>query len=353
MGGMLWVGALLLSFGADDQADVADLLRAGRHRDAADVMSLMLEEAPGDQELRVELVQLEMRINRYSAALDHLAQLGPEFDALRGQALHLLGRYEEALAFLSDSDAKTVLFRHEALVVLSRFDEAEAVLERAAELLGAESLEVRVRRGQALARDGDLEAAVVEFRSALEGEPLSLAALFGLGRALIGLDEMVEGLAMLERHRALTPLLDQLDFAQRNLKFDLSRAPNHAAVGVALGALVEFDPRVAQEALAAFVRAGELAQADEIAPIALRHARLLEEALDDPAGAVLVLDAAFARREDARLPVRAGDIWMRASRPAEALKEYGRAERLRPSDSAIAKRIEAAGVALEQAGAPR
>ena len=53
------------------------------------------------RELRVELVQLEMRIGRYSGALDHMAPLGPEFDGLRGTALHVLGRYEEALEFLA------------------------------------------------------------------------------------------------------------------------------------------------------------------------------------------------------------------------------------------------------------
>ena len=350
---MLWIATLLLFTCTDDRAEAIELLRAGRQRAAADILSRLLDEQPVNPELRSELVRVEMRIGRYASALQHAESLGPAFDATRGKALYLLGRYDEALVFLKSDDSESILFRHESLRVLARFEEAGEALKQAAKLLGEDHIEVRVRRGQAFAREGKLEEAVAQFRPALERDPLSAAAMFGLGRALLDLDKPDEAIAVLERHRALTPLLDGLDFARRNLQLDLSHAPNHAALGDAFRVLVPLDPRLVQEARNSYASAAKLAETDEVAPIALRHARLFEENLGDPAQAVHVLDEAFAQLADARLAVRAGDVWMRAGKPRAAQLQFERAQALRPNDKAIAERIRLAHAAQNKESTPR
>lgn len=350
---MFFATALLLFVCVDARTDVVEHLRAGRQRDAAEVMMLLLEEEPTNRELRSDLVKLEMRIGRYAAALEHAEPLGEVFNAMRGKALYLLGRYDEALVFLESDDAGSILFRHEALRALARFEEASQALEQAARLLGKDNVEVCVRRGQALARENKFDLAVQQFRSALERDPLCAAAVFGLGRALIPLGKQTEGLTLLEQHRSMTPLLDDLDFARRNLELDLSHAPNHAAVGDAIRALIPFDAALLSESRTAYARATELATGLEITPIALRYARLLEEELQEPAQAARVLEAAFAARKSARLAVRAGDIWMRASMPAEALVQFTLAQELRPKDAVIAERMEAARDAVAAGEAPR
>lgn len=345
---MLWAATFLLLAFADEKTDVAELMRAGRQRDAADAMMRLLDEKPADTELRGELVKLEIRIGRYAAALDHAGPLGPEFDATRGKALYLLGRYEAALAFLRSDDADSILFRHEALRALTRFDEASQALEQAAKLLGENNVEVCVRRGQALAREGKFELATEQFRPALEREPLSSTAIYGLGRALISLGNQAEGLELLERHRTLIPLLDNLDFARRNLELDLGHAPNHAALGDALRTLLRFDAQLTGEIRESYARAAKFSKGLQVVPIALRHARFFEEDLHDPAQAVRVLDEAFTKRKSARLAVRAGDIWMRASRAREAIGQYFRALDLRPNDESIASRLQTAEEEVRQ-----
>ena len=338
----------MLDMGADDRANVKAMFEAGRQRDAADVMTRMLEEDPKQRGLRSDLVKIEMRIGRYASALAHCESLGEPFDSTRGKALYMLGRYEEALKFLK-SDAKgSILFRHESLWVLARFDEAAVALEQAAELLGADHVEVRTRRGQAPSQAGKFEKAAAEFRSALERDPLSTAALFGLGRALLSLDEREEGIALLERHRDMTPLIDKLDFARRNLELDLSHAPNHAAVGDALRALLPFHPGLLSDARTSYASAAKLAKPAEVVPIALRRARFFEEDLNDSGEAIRALEAAFVTNKDARLAVRAGDIHMRAAQPQKALEQFMRAQQIRPRDGAIQGRVAAARKALSE-----
>ncbi len=338
--------ATLLDVSADDRAEVKAMLEAGRQREAADVMTRLLADEPEQRGLRSDLVKLEMRIGRYASALAHCESLGEQFDSTRGKALYMLGRYDEALEFLMSDVRESILFRHESLWVLARFEEAAVALEQAAKLLGAEHVEVRTRRGQALARDGKLKEAAVEFRSALEPDPLSAAALFGLGRALLSLDEREEGIALLERHRAMTPLIDKLDFAKRNLELDLSHAPNHAAVGDALRALFPYHAGLKVEARTSYASAAKLAKAAEVVPIALRCARFFEEDMIDADEAVRVLDTAFVTNLDARLPVRAGDILMRAEQPQKALEQFLRALHMRPRDGAIQGRVDAARKAI-------
>ena len=164
-------------------------------------------------------------------------------------------------------------------------------------------------------------------------------------RALISAGERDEGLAVLERHRTLVPLFDQLDFAERSVDLAPLHAPNHAAVGDAQRALGRLD-----EAQAAYARAIELARGEELVPIALRQARLLAEDRSNVDGAVSALESAAVRFPDARLFVRSGDLLMTAGRPIDAVQRYLKARELRPQDAQIAQRIEAARAAYAKPG---
>ena len=340
---------LLLSPG-QVPGDAARLWDAGKRRDAVDRMTAALKETPKNRELREALVECEMQIGRFRSALAHMESLGDTFNGTRGTAHYLLGEYEDALRYLDARDPAQVLYRHEALRALARVAEADAALDDAERVLGKKNVEVLVRRGQQKVRDGEHAAAIPFFEKALTLDPIQSEALFGLGRARVRTGEKGEGLKLLEKHRALTPLLDRLDFARRNLDLDLSHAPNHAALADVERELAAFDSAALDRAVAGYVRAAELATKEQRVPIALRHARLLAEDRADVDGAVGILQAAWRGGKDARLAVRAGDLFLQAKRAPEALAEYERARVLRPQDRAIAARIERAREAIETAG---
>jgi tetratricopeptide (TPR) repeat protein len=260
---------------------------------------------------------------------------------LRGRALYGLARYAEALAFLDAVSPATLRMRAECLRALGRFAELEALIPRAAELLGVDDAWVLLARAGQAERAGALPAALRLFRAALEREPLSAEARFGLGRALVRSGARDEGLAVLAQHRVLVPLLDALDFAQRGVELAPLHAPNRAALGDAWRALASFDRGACQRALREYELACELAEASELAPIALRRARLLAEELEDLEGALEVLRKAAERDDDARLFVRAADLLAAAGREREALERLRAALRLRPDDAAILARVEA------------
>jgi tetratricopeptide (TPR) repeat protein len=151
---------------------------------------------------------------------------------------------------------------------------------------------------------------------------------------------------LLARHRELAPLIDQLDFALRAVDLAPRHASSHALVGDAERALHHTD-----RALQAYQLAARLATPDELAPIVLRLARLLEDDLQQVDEALAVLDGAAADpgglAPDARLVVRAGDLLVRAGRWTEAVSRYERAQALRPRDGAIQQRLESARAGLE------
>ena len=323
------------------QGDPHALWAAGRRVEAIEALCQRLSSHPREEGLRRTLAERQLEVHWYAAALQTLELLGPEADDLRAIALYRLARWEEALARLSPDDPAHALMRLEALEALGR--ETDAELARARSLLGAAEPRLLGFEGRARARKADHAGAVVAFRLALQADPLDGAALYGLGRSLIALGEREEGLQTLERHRALTPLLDQLDFARRSVDLAPMHAPNLAALGDAERALGRVD-----QAKALYERALALAAGAESVPIALRHARLLDEDRHDLDGAVRALENAAARFPDARLYVRAGDLLMQADRPIEAVQRFLKAGELRPSDPAIAARIEAARAAYRR-----
>ena len=77
------------------------------------------------------------------------------------------------------------------------------------------NLEARFLLGLAAGRDGDPETARRAFETVLERVPGHTGAVYNLGRVLIQLGRRDEGLARLERFRALSPLQDRIDHLER------------------------------------------------------------------------------------------------------------------------------------------
>lgn len=336
--------ALALAHGPGAPQDAgAELWSAGRRLEALDAWQKALASTPEDAGLRLRLTEAQLSVHRYAAALETAQPLGPEADRLRGLALYRLGRFEEALERLQRDEALQVHLRIEALEALGRAEEAEAELAHAVRLSGAEDARVLCHRARALARAGDDAGALELYLRANALDPYDPGALFGLGRALIAVGRRDEGLARLEEHRALTPRLDALDFAQRGVDLAPLHGPNHAAVGDAERALGR-----APNARAAYARAMDLATPDQVTPIALRYARLLSEDLGQLDEAVALLEDAGRKSDDPRAWVRAGDLLRDDGRPMDAVQRYLKARELRPDDAAIAARIEAAHAAYRK-----
>jgi len=320
-----------------DAPDPAELWDGGRRIEAIAALERRVDEAPDDREARLQLVRCEVAVHRYQAALDHMRPLGAEVRRERGLALFRLTRYAEALDHLDPGVGDEVLMRVDALEALGRTAEADAAVDDALHLLGAEDPEVLVLVGRRHARHGRNAEAAQAFERALSADPVQREALYGLGRALLAEGRREEALAVLERHRALVPLFDRRDEALRAVDLAPLYGPNHAALGDVERELGRID-----RAEAAYRRAFELASDAELAPIALRLARLLAEDRGRVDAAVELLADAGERGSDPRPWVRAGDYRMDQGRALEALQLYQRAEVLRPDDPQIRARIERA-----------
>jgi tetratricopeptide (TPR) repeat protein len=317
--------------------DPGQLWDQGRRLEAIELLVERVEAEPADRDARLLLVRCELAVHRYTAALEHAAPLGEEVRRERGRALFMLTRYEEALEQLDASSAEQTLMVVDALEALGRFEEADRALERTIGLLGEERADVLVLLARRHDRHDRVDQAVATFRRAVAADPLDRAALYGLGRALLRAGEREEALAVLEQHRLLVPILDQLDEARRLIDMAPAHGPNHARVGD-----VERKLGRIERAEAAYLRAFELAEAEQIAPVALRLARLLAEDRQLVDEAVAVLREAGQRVEDPRPWVRAGDYRMEQGDALAALQLYFEAEKLRPRDAQIRERIEAA-----------
>jgi len=89
-----------------------------------------------------------------------------------------------------------------------------------------------------------------------------------------------------------------------------------------------------------YARAVELAQgAEQLVPIVLRQARLFAEDKHDPAGAITLLVKTAEGTPDARLLVRAGDLAFESKDAPRAVELFERAQKLRPKDAEIEKRL--------------
>ncbi len=320
---------------ADPLTEPERLWNAGERLAAIDAAQALLTRRPNDEPLLDRLITWELTVHRYAAALERILSCSPErrarYDTQRGQALYALTRYEAALPFLGDDQP---LARLDALEALGRSDAADAALANAARRLGEEHPEVACARAKRLAAQGDAAGAAQRYRAVVAADPTHAAALYGLGQALARQGLREEALAVLQRHRELAPLLDELQFARQSLDLAPNHAPNRAQ-------LADIHARLGQPAEAErwYAAAAASADAASTVPIALRHARYWSERRGDVATAVRLLEAAAERVPDSRLWVRAGDLLLRSDDPAGALARYERAQALRPQDPAIADRI--------------
>jgi len=336
-----WLFALLLC--VPTWQDASALWAAGDRRGALAAAETELAEHPQDMELRMRSGAWLLDVQRPAAALDVLAPLDTRADSLRASSLYLLARYADALPLLDPGDPLQTLMIVDSLLALARPDEVGAALARAADVLGQSNPRVLALRGRMLAARGRHADAVPLFRAALDGDPLDRRALFGLGQSLVRSGGREEGLTVLRRHRAVLPLLDERDFALQALALDPNHAPHHAQLGDIERRLGRTDAAIVR-----YTQAAELAGPDELAPIALRHARLLVEDTGALDAALARLASAAARVADVRLPVRAGDLLMAAGRPGEALELYRLALTWHPDDAQIGARLaDAARAAVE------
>jgi tetratricopeptide (TPR) repeat protein len=322
---------------ASPQAE--SLWHSGQRAAALDLMQAELEERPSDLELRASLVERELLVSRFEAALAHAEGLEGRGRAARGQALYFLGRYEEALPWLPSDDAKSVLLRAESLRALGRLEESEALLPSIAEHFGAEDWRYSLHAGRRALRLGEAQEAAARFRAVLSQQPLEAEAHFGLGRALLKGGDREGAMVVLQRHRELLPLLDALDFAQRGVALAPMSASNQAGLADALRALRSHSPSALAQAKAAYERALALASDAELVPVGLRAARLVAEDEGRPEEAADLLLGLLARTEDVRLRVRAADYLVAASQPERAREQLRAALSLRPGDRAIEARL--------------
>ena len=335
--------------------EVERLWRGGERRQALERMVARLEATPDDDALRARLAERLLSVHMFEAALEFAAPLGDEGHDIAGRALYFLGRYEEAEPRLRPLAARggvhEALMLADALEALGRVDEADAVAAEALTRHGGDHAPLLSFLGRRAAARGEHAAALERFEAALALDPLLPEALYGRGQALVRSGRRDEGLAELQRHRELVPLMDAREHALRAVDLEPSHASNHALLADAERALGR-----TPLALDHYARAQALATPTELVPISLRHARALFEDVGRLDDAVALLDAAAERLPDARLPVRAGDMLAAAGRHTEARERYELALTWRPGEPAILQRLEAAREAVSGAartGPPR
>lgn len=316
------------------EPDPGALWNEGRRLEAIEAGAAELARRPGDDDLRARLVGWEMAVHRYAAALEHMEPLGVRCESLRGEALYRLSEYARAVEHLSDSDPGQILMRIDAFEALGRFAESDEALEKSRALFGKEDPRLLACDGRRLARLKRWPEAILAFRAAVEKDPLDSESLFGLGRALVQGGQREEGLEALARHREITPLLDQQDFARRGIDLAPRHAPNWTALGDAERSLGRLDR--AEEAYRA---AASFATPAELVPNALRHSRMLAEDRKNVAAAIDMLAQAVERAPDARLWVRIGDLKRDDGRKEESIRAYSKALELRPGDAEVQKRL--------------
>jgi tetratricopeptide (TPR) repeat protein len=264
-------------------AEAESLWSAGRRVESIERLAHALEISPKDRFLRRRLVEREMAVHRYASALEHMADMGRDAQSERAIALNRLGRFEESAELLDTLDPDQLLLLIATLQRLGRHDDSDRWLKRAHSMLGADDPRVQVLDARRLARLGRYADVLPIVTRVLASDPYDAEALFLQGQALARTGDREAGLVVLERHRALAPLLDDLDFAERGVDIAPLHAPNHARVADVERAIGRLE-----RAEVAYARALELATPDELAPIALRAARLSHEEIDTVVGKLRV-----------------------------------------------------------------
>ncbi len=317
--------------------------QAGRREASVDSLQRQVENGAADSAVQLLLAERQLAIHRFAAALSTAEQLGPDGRGVAAQAHYLLGHYEQALLSLDPTDEIQVLMLVDSHEVLGHGQQTLDALGQARAVLGPNHPALAVAEGRAAARDGKHDEALSAFRRALAMDPFDHMALFGLGRSLLQLGRRDEATVALARHRELVPLMDQRDHALRAIDLAPMHADNHALLGDVERKIGRFD-----QAEAAYVRAAALAEPGQLAPVILRHARLLSEDRGDLTAAVALLDEASRASGDIRLTVRCGDLLLADGQARAALARFDLALQARPGDAQLTTR-RAKALALLQA----
>lgn len=311
-----------------------ELLRAGRAPEALELLSSKLQADEENADLRREAIELAFGLKRWNDVLAWTAGR-PELKRERARALFFAGRYEAALELLDQADQRQVFLALDALEALGRLKEHDDLLARTSAKIGVEDPRVATAEGRVALRKRLYAHAIECFERARAREPWRLDALFGLGRARLLSGEREAGLQLLNEHRRLVPLFDQLDFAERGVELDPTHGPNHARVGD----LERTIGRLGRAELA-YRRALGFAQGADRTPIVLRLARFLTDERSNAKQAIELLVAETRSGFDPRLLVRLGDRYAADGDRVQALATYRRVLAQRPNDAAVLRRVE-------------
>lgn len=171
---------------------------------------------PGDVESRSNLARLLIVTRRADEATEHLEEIVRQVPSayyemfLLAQVRQADGQTEAAIGLLKQSlaveprqaEAREMLIP--LLLAEQRYREIADVYEAALELVPGD-LDSRIRLADALANDGQLEAAAREFQVILEDDPKNVFALIGLGMVRRDLVQLAEAEELLLQALQLQP----------------------------------------------------------------------------------------------------------------------------------------------------
>lgn len=210
---------------AELMARVDDFRRSGRLEEGAALLENALRENPERPRLHGNLGVIRGRLGDFEAAVlafeNELARSPEDENSYRGLALslELLGRLDESIPPLErclelvPADEKCIFRLGRNLSALGRLEESRPYLERAARLRGDTATHAEL--GLVYRRLGHLNRAADAFANALAEDSAHLATLLGYGQTLAALGRSADSAALLERHRHLSILHDQLESYQR------------------------------------------------------------------------------------------------------------------------------------------
>ena len=213
----------------------------------------------------------EEEIGRYPAYADSYRAIAAAYTRL-GRLEDSVPPFERCLR--EDPDDTLCAFQlGRNLSTLGLFADAEPHLQHAAEL--RRDAEAYAELGVLHRRLGRLDRAAETFGKALAEDPRHLATLLGYGQALTALGREEDAEALLERHRRLTALADQLETVER------MRARSEPRLEVFLELARLHQERGDRPAvIAAYERALELDGGNSFAALELAELYLRDDRLD-------------------------------------------------------------------------
>ncbi|MCP3964009.1 MAG: tetratricopeptide repeat protein [bacterium] len=206
--------------------ETAELHRQGRYQEGLLRLEQALDENPERPRLHYNLGVFHASLRDYQAAAsafeEELARYPGHIDSHRalGAAYTRLGRLEDSLPHFESclagapDDELCTFELGRNLATLGLHDQAAPYLAHAAGL--RRDAEAWAELGVVRRRLNDLEGAADAFAKALADEPSHLKTLLGYGQALTALGRSEDAGLLLERHKHLAALADQLDAFERS-----------------------------------------------------------------------------------------------------------------------------------------